>query len=128
MRPSTKWPSSVVGHRGGLLGDLLEHEVLVAALFGGRGVPVDMKDAVVGRVVAIKIRDAVSVGGDDDCLVLAELDGLAGVLDECRDVGADKHLTVADAEHQRRGPSGGDDRARFVGVREDQREVTLEPA
>ena len=32
-----------VGDRGGLLGDLLEHEVLVAALFGGRQVPVDVK-------------------------------------------------------------------------------------
>ncbi len=32
-----------VGHRGGLLGDLLEHEVLVAALFGGRHVPVDVE-------------------------------------------------------------------------------------
>ena len=32
-----------VGHRGGLLGDLLEHEVLVAALLGGRQIPVDMK-------------------------------------------------------------------------------------
>ena len=32
-----------VGDRGGLLGDLLEHEVLVATLFGGRDVPVDME-------------------------------------------------------------------------------------
>ena len=32
-----------VGDRGGLLGDLLEHEVLVAALLGGRQVPVDME-------------------------------------------------------------------------------------
>ena len=40
-----------VGHRGGLLGDLLEHEVLVAALFGGGQVPVDVELAVfdVGR-------------------------------------------------------------------------------
>ena len=38
-----------VGDGGGLLGDLLEHEVLVAALFGGRQVPVDMKGAVVLR-------------------------------------------------------------------------------
>ncbi len=37
-----------VGHCGGLLGDLLEHEVLVAALLGGRQVPVDVKLAVVG--------------------------------------------------------------------------------
>ena len=36
-------PEQGVGHRGGLLGDLLEHEVLVAALFGGGQVPVDMK-------------------------------------------------------------------------------------
>ena len=32
-----------VGDRGRLLGDLLEHEVLVATLFGGRDVPVDME-------------------------------------------------------------------------------------
>ena len=30
-----------VGHRGRLLLDLLEHEVVVAALLGGREVPVD---------------------------------------------------------------------------------------
>ncbi len=34
-----------VGHRGGLLGDLLEHEVLVAALFGGSQIPVDVEGA-----------------------------------------------------------------------------------
>ena len=39
-------PDQSVGNRGGLLGDLLEHEVLVAALFGGVDVPVDMKFAV----------------------------------------------------------------------------------
>ena len=36
-------PQQGVGHRGGLLGDLLEHEVLVAALLGGAQVPVDVK-------------------------------------------------------------------------------------
>ena len=40
-----------VGHRGGLLGDLLEHEVLVAALLGGRQIPVDVKLAVLDVVV-----------------------------------------------------------------------------
>ena len=38
-----------VGHRGGLLGDLLEHEVLVAALFRGGQVPVDVKLADIRR-------------------------------------------------------------------------------
>ena len=37
-----------VGDRGGLLGDLLEHEVLVAALLGGRQVPVDVERAALG--------------------------------------------------------------------------------
>ena len=32
--------------------------------------------------------------------LLAELDGVAGVLDERRDVGADEHLAVADSEHE----------------------------
>ena len=43
-------PEQGVGDRGGLLGDLLEHEVLVAALFGGRQVPVDMELAEVDGV------------------------------------------------------------------------------
>ena len=64
----------------------------------------------------------------NDGLVLAEFDGVAGVFDERRDVGADEHLAVADADHQRGGAAGGDDRARLVGVGEDQREVALQPA
>ena len=71
--------------------------------------------------------DRVAVGGDHHGLVLAQLDGMAGVFDERRHVGADEHLAVADAEYQRRGPAGGDDRARFVGVGEHQREVALQP-
>ena len=116
-----------VGHRGGLLGDLLEHEVLVAALLGGRQIPVDVKLAVVGDVLAAKVADPITVGGDHHRLVLAQLDGVAGVFDERRHIRADEHLTLADAEHQRRGPAGGDDRARLVGVGEHQREVALQP-
>ena len=50
------------------------------------------------------------------------------MLDERGDIGADEHLAVADAEHQRRRAAGGDDRARLVGVGEHQREVALQPA
>lgn len=77
--------------------------------------------------VAVEVADGVAVGGDHDGLILAEFDGVAGVLDERRDVGADEHLPVADAEHQRRRAARRDDRARFVGVGEDQREVPLQP-
>ena len=120
-----------VGNGGGLLGDLLEHEVLVAALFGGRGVPVDVEGPVVLQRIsrgAIEVGDAVAVGGDHDRLILAELDCLAGVLDERRDVRADEHLPVADPEHQRRGAAGGHDCSRLVGVGEHQREMPFEPA
>ena len=75
----------------------------------------------------MEVGDPVTVGGDHHGLVLAELDGIAGVFDECRHIGADEHLAVADTEHQRCRAAGGDDRARFVGVGEHQREVTLQP-
>ena len=50
------------------------------------------------------------------------------MFDERGHIGADEHLAVTDAEHQRRGAPGGDDRARLVGVGEDQGEVALQPA
>ena len=76
----------------------------------------------------MEVGDPVAVGGDHHRLVLAEFDGVAGVFDERRDVGADEHLAVADADHQRRRAPGGDDRARLVGVGEHQGEVALEAA
>ncbi len=93
-------PEQSVGDRGGLLGDLLEHEVLVAALFGGVHVPVDVElPGTGGQIVAVEVGDPVAVGGDRDGLVLAELDRVAGVTDERGDVGADEHLALADADH-----------------------------
>ena len=117
-----------VGHRGGLLGNLLEHEVLVSAFFGGGQVPVDVKLAELDIVVAVEIGDPVAVRGDHHGLVLAQFDRVAGVFDERRHVGADEHLAVADPDHQRRGPAGGDDGAGLVGVGEHQGEVALQPA
>ena len=74
--------------------------------------------------IAVKVADPIAVGGDHHSLVLAELDGVAGVLDERRDIGADEPLAIAHAEHQRGRPPGGDDRAGFVGIKEYQREVS----
>ena len=79
-------------------------------------------------VVAVEVGDPVAVRGDHDGLVLAEFDRVAGVFDERGDVGADEHLAVADADHQRCRAAGGDDGAGLVGVGEHQREVALEPA
>ena len=121
-------PEQGLGHRGGLLGDLFEHEVLVTALFRGGQVPIDMKLAIFDIFVAVEVADPVAVRGDHHGLVLAEFDRLAGVLDEGRDIGAHEHLAVADTEYQRRRAPGGDDGAGLVGVGEHQSEVALEPA
>ena len=83
---------------------------------------------MLGQIVAVEIGDPVTVGGDRDGLVLSELDRLAGVTDERGDIGADEHLALADADHQRRRAAGRDDGAWVVGVGEHQSEVALEAA
>ena len=50
------------------------------------------------------------------------------MLDERGHVGADEHLTVANADHQRCRPARGDDGVGVVGMGEDQGERALEPA
>ena len=65
--------------------------------------------------LAVEIGDRIRVGSDHHHLVVTEFDRIAGVLDECGDVGTDEHLTVTDAHHERRGPACGDDRAGMVG-------------
>ena len=117
--PVAQMPHQCVGQRIGLLGDLLDHEVVVSALLGGGEVPVDMEGLAAARLT-VEIGDRVRVRGDDDDLVLAELHGVAGVLDERGHVGADEHLTVANADHQRCRPARGDDGVGVVGMGEDQ--------
>ena len=115
------------GDRGRLLGDLFEHEVLVAALLGCREVPVDVKrTGVGGSVIAVEVSDPIAVGGDHHGLILPEFNGFAGVGDERRDIGAEEHLALADPDDQWRGPSRGDDGAGIVGMSEHQGELTLQ--
>ena len=75
-----------------------------------------------------KVITSTSSRGDRHDLVLAELDRLAGVLDEGGDVGGEEVLALADPDHQRRVPAGGDHRVGLLGVDRDQGEGTLEPA
>ncbi len=98
--PGLEVPAQRVGERVRLLLDLLEHEVLVAALLGGGEVPVDRERFALGGL-PVEVRDPVAVAVDHHELVLAEFDGLAGVLDEGRDVGRDERLPVTDTDHQR---------------------------
>ena len=66
-------------------------------------------------------------GGDQHDLVLAQLDRLAGVLDERGDVAGQEVLPVAAADHQRRVAPGADHRAGHLGVDGEQGERALQP-
>ena len=94
-----------------LLVDLLGHEARVAALLGGRGVPGDLVMLAVHRR-PVEVGDLDRARGDRHDLVLAELDGVAGVPDEGSDVGAEEVVALADADHERGVAPSTDDDAR----------------
>ena len=66
-------------------------------------------------------------GGDQDDLVLAQLDRVAGVLDERGHVAGQEVLPVAATDHQRRVAPGADHRAGDAGVDGEQGERALQP-
>ncbi len=83
-----------------LLVDLLLHEGLEATLLCGGGVPGHLVGlAVAGGAVEVDHR--AGVGGDRDDLVLTELQGVPGVADEGRDVGAQEVLPLPEPDDQR---------------------------
>ncbi len=115
-----------VGHRVRLVVDLLLHEGGVAALLGLGGIPGDLVGLAVGGG-AVEVDDRVALGGDRDDLVLAQLERVAGVADERRDVAAEEVLAVAQAHDERAVAAGAHDDAGAVGVHGQQGEGALEP-
>lgn len=114
-----------VGDRLRLLGDLLEHEVVVAALLGGGGVPVDVVlPDVGGRPVEVRHRHRVPAQLDH--LVLAQLDRLTGVGDERGDIRGEERLPRPDPHHQGVAPRTHH-HIRLIGVHGHQREGALQP-
>ena len=76
-----------------LLEDLLEHEVLEAALLGRRSLPGDLPHFALDRF-AVERGERVAVAAHFDDLALLEHDHLARVLQHRRDVGGDEHLAL----------------------------------
>jgi len=116
-----------LGDRLGLLGYLLEHEVVVAALLRGRGVPVDV-EVLTGARVAGKVGDRHGVRSDHHNLVLTQLGCLARVLDERRDVASQIVLALSAADHERGVAPGADHRPGSPGIDGEQRERALQAA
>ena len=83
-----------IGHGLGLLRDLLEHEEVVAALFGGRGIPGDREGLRLAHL-AVKVGDDHVIARDLHDLVLTEFQRLARVGDEGGDVGGEEVLALA---------------------------------
>ena len=100
-----------------LLVDLLEHEVLVAGLFGLDGVPCDALDAE-GDGRAVEVGEGDAGGGEDGEFAVGEEVDVAGVMQDARNVGCEEEFAVAEAEDNGRAKTRGDELIGLVG-RED---------
>ena len=116
-----------VGDSIRLFADLLGHEARPAALLGGGRIPCDLEGLDLDPL-AVEIGDGDRIRRDRHDLVLTDRDGVAGVLDEGGDVGAEEVLSVAETDDERRVAAGADDDPRLVLVQREQGERTLETA
>jgi hypothetical protein len=118
MSRSSRWtasrskssPAEGVLERLRLLVDLLQHEVLEAALFGLDRVPVQSLDLAVERL-SLAVEDPRLVVGQPGQVAVFEEHHVLGVGQERRRVRGQELLAVADAQHQRRPLPGGHDLA-----------------
>ena len=88
-----------------LLHDLLEHEVLIAALLRRRDVPRDVGDLLLDRA-AHRVVDRDPLRREVGDLALLQVDDVLRVRHEGRHVGAEEVLPHPDAQDQRRGVAG----------------------
>ncbi len=123
--PARRAVGDGLGYGVRLLVDLLEHERLVAALLGGRLVPVHVRDLTLQRS-AVGREELHAVGAQHhDLAVLDELH-VARVREEGGDGGAEELLAVAAADDQRALLARPHEGARLVGAHRDERVVALE--
>ena len=109
-----------VANGGGLLVDLFEHEVLVAALLGGDGIPCDALGLDRDRFTS-DIRHHDRLGRDHRELSVVEEDDVARVAQHGGHIGSDEVLSVAHADDQGRPLARSDELVGFVGRGDDQR-------
>jgi len=114
-----------LGDSLGLLADLLGHEARPAALLGSGCVPVDLVFLGLDRV-AVEVGHLDRVGADRGDLVLADLNGTAGVLDEGCDVGTQEVFPVTKTDNQGRVAASADDNAGLVLVDDEKGEGAVQ--
>jgi hypothetical protein len=108
-----------------LLVDLLEHEVLVAALLGGRQVPVDV---VLERRhgVPVQVGHVQPFGGHDHDLVILQDHAVLGPVQEGGEIAGHEVLTLGPPGHQGQVALGPDHDPGVVLVQHGQRERPLQ--
>ena len=108
-----------VAHGRRLLEDLLEHEVLVAGLLRGDGIPCDARGRL-GDDRAGEIREHGAGLRDHGHFLIAEEHDVARVLQDGRDVGGDEVFALAETHDHRRTVPHGDELLRVIGRQQHQ--------
>ena len=120
-------PGDALAQRLGLLVDLLEHEVLVAALLGGLGRPVDGRHGALARG-AVHVGDGHAPRPQVGHVAILEEDDPVGVGEDRRDVGGEKGLAVAETDDERHVLAGADQPVALADVHDREGVRTLELA
>ena len=110
-----------------LLHDLLEHEVLVAALFGSLNIPRDAGDRLVHGLSGA-VKDGITVGAHLGELAVVKIDHIFRVRHKRRHVGGEEVLTRADADDQRTAVAREEHLLRAVGAQNADRIAALQTA
>ena len=115
-----------LAQRFGLLVDLLEHEMLVAALLGGLGRPVDGRDRALDRRAG-DVGDGDAPRPDVGHVAVLEEDDLVGVGEDGRDIRGEEALAVAEADDERHVLPGADQPIALADVHDHDGVGALEP-
>ena len=113
--------------RLGLFVDLLEHERLVAALFGNLVVPVDRLDVLVLDLPSVR-EEARALRRDRHDLPLVDQLHASRLAEERRHGRGEEHLAVADPDDERALPPRADEQIGMAVVNDDERVVAFELA
>ena len=110
----------------GLLHDLLEHEVLIAALLRRVDLPVHVGDLLLNGLHQVVVAlDAVL--GQHRQLIVVHVPHFPGVLDNGRHVAGQEAASLAIAQNQRTVLTHGDELVRLVGTEDTQRVGAFDP-
>ena len=103
----------------GLLADLFQHEVGIAAPLHGGEVPIDLADRLADSG-GLQVPDPVALAGQHHHLPVVEIHHRPGVLQQRRRIRSHEPLVLSHPDQQRRSIAGRDQDARLIGGDEGQ--------